>query len=306
MAKIVAVCTSASKGERKKDVGRALLIKNHGLEGDAHAGEPRREVSLLSLACIEKMRAKGLAVGPGDFAENLTVEGMIDLPSLPPGTRLFLSGGPVLRVTQIGKKCHGRCAIYEQAGDCVMPREGIFAEVLLGGEVRTGDELNAAPPYRIGVLTVSDKGARGEREDRSGPLAGEILSPLGDVVNYRVAPDEQDTISSIILEMLEEGLDLLVTTGGTGLGPRDVTPEATQAVIERRVPGLPEAMRAAGLAKTPKAMLSRGIAGIRGRSLIVNLPGSPRGVEENLSVILPALGHALEIVTGRGGECGRG
>lgn len=304
VGRIIAVCLSKSKGERKTDVGRAVLIGHHGLEGDAHAGSPGREVSLLSTASIDKMRAKGLAVGPGDFAENLTVEG-IDLPSLPVGARLALSAGPILRVTQIGKKCHARCAIYEQAGDCVMPREGVFAEVLLGGEVRTGDELTVAPSYRIGVLTASDKGARGERADRSGPLAGEILLPLGDVTAYRVAPDDQSALTALMLEMIAAGLDLLVTTGGTGLGPRDVTPEATLAVIERQVPGLPEAMRATGLGKTPRAMLSRGIAGIRGRTLIVNLPGSPRGVEENLAAIMPALGHALEIVTGRGGECGR-
>ena len=138
--KIVAVCLSPGKGERKKDVGRGELLENFGLAGDGHGGDWHRQVSLLALESIAKMRAAGLSVGPGDFAENLTTEG-IELNTLPIGTRLRLGDGALLEVTQIGKECHTRCAIYHQAGDCVMPKEGIFARVLQGGPVRTGDAL---------------------------------------------------------------------------------------------------------------------------------------------------------------------
>lgn len=143
-AKIVAVCTSEAKGERKKDVGEGTLEKGFGVAGDAHGGDWHRQVSLLAIESIEKMRAAGLDVGPGDFAENLTTQG-VDLYGLPVGTQLQVGSEALLEITQIGKECHDRCAIYHQAGDCVMPREGIFAIVLKGGPVKTGDPLVVLP-----------------------------------------------------------------------------------------------------------------------------------------------------------------
>lgn len=137
--KIVAVCTSKNKGERKKNVGSGTMLVGLGLEGDAHAGFQHRQVSLLALESIEKMRQKGLDVNPGDFAENLTTEGL-ELPTLPIGTKIKI-GDVLMEVSQIGKECHNRCAIYYQAGDCVMPREGIFAIVVTGGKVAVGDTI---------------------------------------------------------------------------------------------------------------------------------------------------------------------
>lgn len=137
---IVAVCTSAAKGERKVDVGQGELLQGFGLAGDAHGGDWHRQVSLLAIESIDKMRSAGLDVGPGDFAENLTTRG-IDLYQLPIGTRLKVGDDALLEITQIGKVCHDRCAIYHQAGDCVMPREGVFAIVLEGGMVKTGDAM---------------------------------------------------------------------------------------------------------------------------------------------------------------------
>jgi MOSC domain-containing protein YiiM len=136
---ILAVCTSEKTGTRKKNIGAGLAKANWGLLGDAHAGEWHRQISLLAIESIEKMRAKGLDVGPGDFAENLTTQG-IDLVSLPIGTHLKV-GAALAEVTQIGKICHAHCAIFYQAGDCVMPREGIFVRVLTGGEIKVGDEI---------------------------------------------------------------------------------------------------------------------------------------------------------------------
>ncbi len=137
---IVAVCTSPGKGERKKDVGNGMLVENFGLEGDGHGGDWHRQVSLLAMESIDKMRAAGLDVGPGDFAENLTTRG-VELYTLPVGTRLQIGSSALLEVTQIGKTCHTRCAIYYQTGDCVMPKEGVFAKVLKGGPVRHDDPL---------------------------------------------------------------------------------------------------------------------------------------------------------------------
>lgn len=140
IGRVNAVCISSSKGEKKRDVGEGLLIENSGLEGDAHAGGGHRQVSLLAIESVEKMRSAGLNVGPGDFAENLTTSG-IDLCSLPIGTILKVGDAALLEVTQIGKECHDRCAIYHQAGDCVMPREGVFAVVRRGGKVRRNDRI---------------------------------------------------------------------------------------------------------------------------------------------------------------------
>ena len=154
--------------------------------------------------------------------------------------------------------------------------------------------------FLVGILTVSDKGARGEREDTSGAAIRELLSALeATVERYEVLADDRASITQRLVAWADEGLDLIVTTGGTGLGPRDVTPEATRDAIDYEAPGLVEAMRLEGLKHTPMAMLSRAVAGVRGRTLIVNLPGSPRGVRENLSVLLPVLPHALETLRGQ-------
>lgn len=157
---------------------------------------------------------------------------------------------------------------------------------------------------RSGVLTVSDRGYKGEYRDLSGPLIRELLTErlVATVEVERVVPDERSVIAETLLNWADElGLDLILTTGGTGFAPRDVTPEATRDVIEREAPGLAEAMRAASLCITPHAMLSRAVAGIRGATLIVNLPGSPKAVRENLETVLPALPHAIELLQGRKG-----
>ena len=138
-ARVVSVCISERKGERKVPVPSVALVADHGVRGDAHAGDGHRQVSLLAVESIEKMRRKGLTVSAGDFAENVTTEGIL-LPELPVGSRVRI-GAAVLEVTQIGKECHARCAIYHQAGDCVMPREGIFARVVEPGEVSPGDAI---------------------------------------------------------------------------------------------------------------------------------------------------------------------
>ena len=159
--------------------------------------------------------------------------------------------------------------------------------------------------FKVAIITISDRGAKGLREDTSGPLIKEMIKELpGEVIHYEIVPDEKEKIVEALERNADELLaDLILTTGGTGVSPRDVTPEATLEVIEKEVPGFSEAMRAESLKKTPHAMISRAVCGIRGRSLIVNLPGSPKGVRENLTVILPALPHALSKIKGDTSEC---
>lgn len=159
--------------------------------------------------------------------------------------------------------------------------------------------------YRIAILTVSDRGSRGEREDLSGQAVEDAVAARGWKVEAReVVPDEKEAVEACLRHYSDDlGVDLVLTTGGTGLSPRDVTPEATMEVIERKAPGFAEAMRAASLDITPHAMLSRAVSGIRRRTLIVNLPGSPRAARENLEVILPALPHGMDKLRGDQGEC---
>lgn len=160
--------------------------------------------------------------------------------------------------------------------------------------------------FKIGVLTLSDKGSRGEREDVSGQVVREMMAGLGEVVCYEVIPDEVEGIVETLVEWADEKhLDLILTTGGTGLSPRDVTPTATARVIDWQIPGMAEAMRSASMQKTPHAMLSRAMAGVRGTSMIINLPGSPKGVRENLEVVLPALEHGLRKLQGDPADCAR-
>lgn len=162
--------------------------------------------------------------------------------------------------------------------------------------------------YRVAVVTMSDKGSLGQRVDESGPLIAEIMEKWGlaSVENMVIIPDDFDKIKETLISLSDDmKVELILTTGGTGLSPRDVTPEATMAVADRNVPGIAEYMRAKSFEITPKAMLSRAVSVMRGRTLIINLPGSPKAVRENLEFILPALDHGLEIMTGRGGECGK-
>ncbi|GBF34537.1 molybdenum cofactor biosynthesis protein MoaB [Desulfocucumis palustris] len=160
--------------------------------------------------------------------------------------------------------------------------------------------------YRVAVVTASDKGARGERADKSAEVIGKMMAEINyEVVAYEIVPDDIEAITEALIDLADHRkAELILTTGGTGFSPRDNTPEATMAVIDRVVPGIPEAMRVESMKKTPKAMLSRAVAGIRRGTLIINMPGSPKAVRECLEVIIPVLPHALEILTGRGGECG--
>jgi molybdenum cofactor synthesis domain-containing protein len=310
---VVATCLSEEKGTPKRDVGSVDLIEGHGIRGDAHAGDWHRQVSLLSYDKVEDFRKKGATAPDGAFGENLLVRG-IDFRALPVGTRLTC-GDVLLEITQIGKECHNGCAIFEQMGDCIMPREGVFAIVLKGGPVRAGDEISVSrigpersgDGFRVAIITSSDKGYAGEREDVSGQVVRELVEGEGySVVHYVVLPDEFEQLKEEMERICDRGVaDLLITTGGTGFSPRDCTPEATLAVGEREAPGIAEAMRQGSLNVTKRAMLSRAVSVIRGATLIVNLPGSPKSVRENLEFVLPVLGHGLQMLTGQGGECAR-
>ena len=310
---LVAVCLSEGKGGRKDALeGAANLVAGHGLEGDAHAGTWHRQLSLLDEQRIDEMRqSSGLDLPVGAFGENLVTSG-IDLDTLEVGRRLQLGERAVIQITQRGKECHTRCKIFHQAGDCIMPRAGLFARVRRSGAVQQGSALVTLPEldrHRCAVITLSDRGAAGTADDTSGPAAWGLLEqglPSASLTHHVVLPDEQQQIQQELIRLCDDQVcDLVLTSGGTGLSPRDVTPEATLAVIDREIPGMAEAMRAGGLQHTPRAMLSRGICGMRGQTLIINLSGSPRAVREQLELLLPVLPHALETASGVPLSCAR-
>ncbi|MFA5800342.1 MAG: molybdenum cofactor synthesis domain-containing protein [Candidatus Peribacteraceae bacterium] len=338
---IVSINISARKGEKKRPVPSVELREKMGIVGDAHAGFAHRQVSLLAMESIEKMRAKGLAVGPGDFAENITTEG-IDLISLPVGARLCLGPDVEVEITQIGKECHSRCEIYRQAGDCVMPREGVFARVLRGGMLRAGDsgkvavlplckgemegvdlDLPPLPPPRlpaggqaykggesvknnkainIAIITVSDRASASIYNDESGPAAKEVLLKIlkdhGPKFELTIIPDEPAKLRATLNNYIKQKFDFIFTTGGTGISPRDTTPEVTREVIDKEVPGIAEAMRAFSIGITKNAMLSRATAGVAGKTLIINLPGSPKAVKEIVVFLGGILTHAHAMMHG--------
>ena len=343
--KIVALCISEARGTVKHAVPQVKLIKDYGIEGDAHAGHWHRQVSLLSaeqveafnqriassnaqilekakLTTLDAKESDNIAepgetekaiIEPaieGTFGENILVSG-IDLRQLPVGSTLT-AGAVILKLSQIGKECHSHCQIFHRVGDCIMPREGVFATVEQGGVLTLGMPITvhlpaADAPLRAAVVTLSDKGSRGERVDTAGPRAAELLAAAGyEVVEQVLLPDVQAKIERELKRLADSRqVDLIITTGGTGMAPRDVTPEATLAVATRSVPGIAEAIRAGSLAITKRAMLSRGVSVLRNSTLIVNLPGSKKAVEEALEIVLPVLEHGIRLAKGTDGECGR-
>ena len=307
---VKAICISDRRGIEKRSIPEGHFLVDFGIEGDAHGGNWHRQVSLLSYDKVKAFNDRGANVDDGAFGENLVVEGL-DFRAMPVGTRLKC-GSVELEMTQIGKECHSHCAIFKRMGECIMPREGVFAKVRREGIIRPGDEMTVelprpGRPFTAAVITVSDKGAKGERKDESGPAAKEMLEQAGyEVVELLILPDEPEQLKRQLIRLADSRqVDLILTSGGTGFSERDQTPEATLAVSQRNAPGIAEYIRARSMEITDRAMLSRGVSVIRGKTLIVNLPGSPKGVRESLGFILGSLEHGLKILRGEVSECAR-
>ena len=306
-AKIRAICISEKRGTVKHEVETATLKEGYGIEGDAHAGYWHRQVSILSADRVDEFNEKGAGVRNGDFGENILVEG-IDCVKLPMGTTLTIGDGEaaaILRLTQRGKECHTHCQIYKRMGECIMPHQGVFSEVIRGGEIRKGDPVSVEypdinRPLQAAVIVLSDRASQGEYEDLSGPRACEILKSRGyEVIESILIPDDKERLKTELIRLSDgREADLILTSGGTGFAVRDITPEVTLEVAERNAPGIAEYMRMKSTEITDRAMLSRAASVIRGHSVIVNLPGSPKAVEECLGFILGALDHGIRILRG--------
>lgn len=304
--RVVSVNLSAKKGTAKQPAGE-VAISADGVVGDAHAGGWHRQVSILSAESIERFSAaSGRSIRPGEFAENVTIRG-IDLAQVALLDR-FRVGDVELEVTQIGKECHGEgCAIYREVGKCLMPHEGVFCRVLSTGALRVGDSGQYVPKtLSVRVITLSDRAFAGEYEDKSGPR---ILAMLADhfagrhrrlAASLLLIPDDANRLMGELCKARDGAVDVVFTTGGTGLGPRDTAPETVAAFCQRQIPGIMEAIRVKYGASNPNALLSRAVAGASGRMLVYALPGSTRAVEEYMSEILRTLEHAVLMLHGLG------
>ena len=302
--KIVSVNISEEKGTIKKPVSE-IHLNERGVEGDAHAGNWHRQVSLLATESVEKFsKMANRDIAFGEFAENLTTEGMLLFKASP--LDRFYCNEVELEVTQIGKKCHGdNCAIYREVGNCVMPKEGIFCRVLSHGDLKADDILEYIPKiYSALVITLSDRAYAGEYEDRSGPRLSELLGNyfneqtwLHEIENVLI-PDDEQALSALLLDAVEQGIDFIFTTGGTGIGPRDISPEIVSSVIEKEIPGIMEMIRMKYGMEKPNALLSRAVAGSADKTLIFALPGSVKAVNEYMEEIIKSLRHMVYMIHG--------
>ena len=302
--KILSVNISEKKGTIKHPVKEIKLTKT-GVEGDAHSGNWHRMISLLGKESVDKFtKLANREINFGEFAENITTEGML-LYKTKPFDR-FISDKFDLEVTQIGKKCHGNsCAIYREVGNCVMPKEGIFCRVKKGGIMKAGDVLKYYPKiFKVMVITLSDRASRGEYEDRSGPRIKELTEEFFKEIDWRceiiskIIPDDAEKLKTVLQKAKEDNFDIIFTTGGTGVSHRDITPEVVSDFLDKEIPGIMELIRIKYGQEKPNALLSRGVAGVAGDSLVYALPGSVKAVNEYLHEIFKTLKHLIYMLHG--------
>jgi len=302
--KVLSVNISEKKGTVKHPVTQ-IKVNEKGVENDAHAGMQNRNISLLGIESFRKFELEAnRKLSFGEFAENITTEG-IELFKANP-LDCFESNNIVLEVTQIGKKCHGdRCNIFREVGNCVMPKEGIFVRVKKNGIVSAGDFFEyKARIFKILVLTLSDRAAAGEYEDKSGPRLIEHLTKHFALQNrliniqYQLIPDSIELLEEYIRKLSEEKYDLFFTTGGTGIGPRDITVDVIKKYITKEIPGIMDLIRFKYGAEKPQVLVSRSVAGLIDQSLTFTLPGSTKAVDEYMTEILKSLNHLIYMLNG--------
>ena len=297
--KILSVNISEQKGTIKTPVER-IELDEKGVKFDAHSGTWHRQVSMLGAESISKFEKQaGRNIGFGEFAENITTEGF-ELYKTAPLDR-FVSDNVILEVTQIGKSCHGdSCAIFREVGNCVMPKEGIFCRVIKNGMLKAGDLLNYEPKiFKAMIITLSDRASKGVYEDKSGPGAARLLKTFFDFNNWKfsidkhIIADDPLELEKLLQSALDQDYDFIFTTGGTGIGPRDITVDTIKPVLDKEIPGIMEMIRLKYGADKPNALVSRAVAGVKGNTLIFTLPGSVKAVNEYLSEITRSLRHLV-------------
>lgn len=300
--KVLSVNVSEKKGTIKKSVD-SISLSDMGVEKDAHAGPWNRQVSLLGKESIDKFsREAGRDISFGEFAENITTEGIKLYKTLP--LDRFVGESVELEVTQIGKKCHGtNCEIFREVGNCVMPKEGIFARVIREGKMQAGATFEYKPRVmKTTVITLSDRAFHGLYPDRSGKKIESRLREFWTSqgrksrINYVLIPDDEHLLEETIREAVQNGSDFIFTTGGTGIGPRDITPDVVKPLLDKEIPGIMDLIRIKYGSEKPAALISRSVAGIIGQTLVYCLPGSRKAVDEYLDEILKTVIHSLYMI----------
>lgn len=302
--KVLSVNISEKKGTIKLPVD-FIELDELGVKHDAHAGDWHRQVSLLAKESVDKFSTDaGREIKFGEFAENITTDGII-LHETHPFDR-FVIGETELEVTQIGKECHGNnCAIFREVGNCVMPKEGIFCRVRRPGKIKAGDSVTYIPRiYRLMVITLSDRASSGIYEDKSGPRIVALMDDFFNKNNWQnqikhhIIPDDEKSLHNLLKEAVTGQFDFIITTGGTGIGPRDITPEVVRSVIDKEIPGIMEMIRMKYGQEKPNALLSRSVAGVAGKTIIYTLPGSVKAVNEYMAEISKTMKHTLYMLHG--------
>ncbi len=297
--KILSVNVSKEKGTIKGPV-EEVTLNHHGVINDAHAGPWHRQVSMLGKESIDRFsKQAGRPIAFGEFAENLTTQGVELVKTLP--LDRFSGDNAELEVTQIGKACHGSaCAIFREVGNCVMPKEGIFARVIRQGPIRPGDVLQYKPKiFHFHVITLSDRASKGIYTDRSGPQILETLeqhfatTPRNIKLIHSIIPDDASSLNALMEKTTQDEVDVIITTGGTGIGRRDITVETVRPMLDKEIPGIMEMIRVKYGREKPNALLSRGVAGLIGDTLIYTLPGSVKAVNEYMEEILKTMEHLI-------------
>lgn len=305
--KILSLNISKLKGTVKTPVNE-ITINEKGIVGDAHAQNGHRQISLLAQESIDQFskQANERNFLPGEFAENITTQGL-DFTQISILDRLVI--GPVeLEVSQIGKKCHGdSCSIFQEVGKCVMPKEGIFCRVISGGSIKIEDTIQLKQrPLSFNIITLSDRASRGEYDDLSGPqIQMKTEEYFKDKrwhlqIERSIIPDNKEKLTEELNQCLEKNADIIITTGGTGLGPSDITPEVATEFCDKLIPGVMEYIRFKYGSQKPNALLSRSVAGIKNKTLLYTLPGSVKAVNEYMSEILLTTEHSLLMLNGLG------
>ena len=301
--KVISVNISEKKGTIKHPVEK-ITITRTGVMEDAHAGDWHRQVSLLAVESVEKFSKEAKRkINFGEFAENITTQG-IDLPRCHIFDR-FQIGDTELELTQIGKECHGTaCAIFKEVGNCVMPKEGIFCRVLKTGNIKPNDRIVHVPKVlRVSIITLSDRASGGIYKDLSGPKIKEILDTFFSARNQRfeihnvLISDDADALQKLLIQNKNDA-DFIFTTGGTGIGERDITVETVSGMLDKQLPGIMELIRVKYGMEKPNALLSRGVAGTMGKTVVYTLPGSVKAVTEYLSEITKTMDHTLFMLHG--------
>ncbi len=297
--KVISINISEKKGTIKIPTDNAFFSFK-GIMGDAHFGTWHRQISMLSMESVQKFEnILGRKVHPGEFAENITTQGM-ELVNCKPLDK-FTGYNLEFMVTQIGKACHGDgCSIFQQVGNCVMPKEGIFLKVLKEGVLHKGDSLLYLPKvYNCMIITLSDRAAAGEYEDKSGKLINMLIEKYFEEkqqqfkISYNLIPDDSEKLKQLLSTAIEKKYDFVFTTGGTGISTKDITIETVRPMLDKEIPGVMEYIRVKYGTQKPQALLSRGVAGINANTFIFTLPGNAKACNEYMTEILPQLQHML-------------